>query len=75
MRISTENYHTCNETFEGGGERKEGREKSIVHLSVEDTSAPSDRDVANLTSLVSICLWIIGEFPGLAKKKSQSLTK
>ena len=30
-------------------ERREGREKSIVHLSVEVTSAPSDREVANLS--------------------------
>jgi hypothetical protein len=49
MGISTESYCACNETFEGGGERKEGREKSIVHLSVEDTSAPPDREVANLS--------------------------
>lgn len=49
MRISTESYRACNETFEGGGERREGREKSIVHLSVEVTSAPSDQEVANLS--------------------------
>jgi hypothetical protein len=49
MRISTESYRACNETFEGGGERRKGREKSIVHLSVEVTSAPSDREVANLS--------------------------
>jgi hypothetical protein len=38
MRISTESYRACNETFEGGGERREGREKPIVHLSVEVAS-------------------------------------
>jgi len=48
MRISTEIYRECNETFEGGGERREGKEKSIVHLSVEVTSARSNQEVANL---------------------------
>jgi hypothetical protein len=49
MRIGTESYRACNETFEGGGERREGRGKSIVHLSVEVTSTPSDGEVANLS--------------------------
>jgi hypothetical protein len=49
LPASTESYRACNETFEGGGERREGREKSIVHLSVEVTSAPSDQEVANLS--------------------------
>jgi hypothetical protein len=31
MRISTESYRACNETFEGGGERREERENSIVY--------------------------------------------
>jgi hypothetical protein len=49
MRIGTEIYRACNKTFKGGGERREGREKSIVHLSVEVTSAPSDGEVVNLS--------------------------
>jgi hypothetical protein len=53
MRISkiTKNYLACNETFKGGGERREGRENSIAYSSVGVTEVafPPHWEVAILS--------------------------